>query len=74
MDNQHKLIKGYRDLSAEEIQSMNDVKAVGQQIGDTLAKLEGLPDIDKRWLAIGRTNLQQGIMAVVRAIAKPTSF
>lgn len=27
MDNQHKLIKGYRDLSQEEITLMNEIKA-----------------------------------------------
>lgn len=27
-----------------------------------------------RWLAIGRTQLQQGLMAVTRAVAQPTTF
>lgn len=27
-----------------------------------------------RWLAIGRTDLQTGLMALIRAVAKPTTF
>lgn len=29
---------------------------------------------DKRWVSIGATHLQQGFMAVIRGIAKPTTF
>jgi hypothetical protein len=29
---------------------------------------------DQRWLAIGATQLQQGFMALTRAIAKPEFF
>lgn len=32
MDNQHKKIKGYRDLSQAEIDLMNEVKAIGPQV------------------------------------------
>lgn len=32
MDNQHQKIKGYRELQQEEIDLMNDIKAVGLRI------------------------------------------
>lgn len=32
MDNQHKKIKGYRDLSQEEIDLMNRIKEKGQEL------------------------------------------
>jgi hypothetical protein len=32
MDNQHKHIKGYRDLSEDEIADMNAIKAQGEQL------------------------------------------
>lgn len=35
---------------------------------------DGPPRLDYRWIAIGETHLQQGIMALVRAVAQPTSF
>lgn len=74
MDNQHKLIRGYRELSQEEIDLMNKVKATGEQLGDLIDELRSLASTDKRWLAIGETDLQTGIMALVRSIAKPTTF
>lgn len=74
MENQHKHIKGYRDLTPEEISSMNTIKDMAEDIRVELEALESLPEVDKRWLAIGKTNLQQGFMAVIRSIAKPTTF
>ncbi|CAD6548754.1 hypothetical protein LMG28727_04886 [Paraburkholderia kirstenboschensis] len=74
MENQHQHIKGYRDLTPEEISSMNTIKDMAEDIRVELEALESLPEVDKRWLAIGKTNLQQGFMAVIRSIAKPTTF
>lgn len=74
VDNQHKKITGYRDLTEEEIALMNEGKQLSVSIGEYLAKLEAVSDIDKRWLAIGKTDLQKGFMAVIRSIARPTTF
>ena len=40
MDNQHKKITGYRDLSQEEIDAMNKSKALASQVGDFIQELE----------------------------------
>ena len=74
MDNQHKQIKGYRDLSQEEIDAMNAVKAEGERLGILIEELRENSDLDQRWVDIAETHLQQGIMAAVRSIAKPQSF
>ena len=74
MDNQHKLISGYRDLSQAEINAMNNIKALASKVGELLAELETITDIDQRWVSIAKTNLQQGFMAAVRAVAQPTTF
>ncbi len=74
MDNQHKQIKGYRDLSQEEIDLMNKVKAKGEELGELVEKLMETDGLDKRWIAIGKTHLQQGCMALVRGIAQPETF
>lgn len=74
MENQHKHIKGYRDLTPEEIAVMNDIKEVGERVGALLYELNGVPGVDLRWLAIGKTDLQQGFMALTRAVARPTTF
>jgi hypothetical protein len=74
LDNQHRKIKGYRELSTEEIELMNEVKELGAQVGELMAKLANTPDVDKRWLNIAKTDLQKGFMGAVRSIAKPDSF
>lgn len=67
-------ITGYRQLSAEEQELINEIKEQGNALGVALEAIEQMPGIDKRWLSIGRTHLQQGLMAVIRSIARPTSF
>ena len=74
MDNQHKQIKGYRDLSQEEIDLMNEAKSLAVQVGDLVAKIQATPLTDKRWASIGKTDLQKGFMSLIRAVAKPTTF
>ena len=74
MKDQHKLIKGYRDLSQAEIDAMNAVKAEGSRLGLLIGELRVDSNIDQRWVDIAETHLQQGIMAAVRSIAKPQSF
>jgi len=74
MENQHKKIKGYRDLSQQEVNDMNDIKAEGQRLKTVIAAMRSRKEIDQRWVSIAETHLQQGIMAAVRAIAQPDSF
>jgi GrpB-like predicted nucleotidyltransferase (UPF0157 family) len=74
MENQHKKITGYRDLSQDEIDLMNEGKALAQKVGEFVDKLQAHPETDKRWAAIGRTEAQQAFMALIRSVAKPTTF
>ncbi len=75
MDNQHRKIVGYRELNQEEINQMNKVKELGKLIGSLVEEMENKPiEFDKRWLAIGKTDLQKGLMALTRSIAQPTFF
>lgn len=81
MDNQHRKITGYRELSQDEINLMNEAKALGEQLGALVTRLEAAEFAqtsdqvpDKRNLALAKINLQQGMMWLVRSIAKPTSF
>jgi hypothetical protein len=39
MKDQHTLIKGYRNLSQEEIDLMNEIKLKGQELGQLVSKL-----------------------------------
>lgn len=74
VDNQHRAITGYRELTEAEIALMNEIKQHGKGLDALVAKLHGIAEADQRWVAIGRTELQQGLMALVRAVAGPTSF
>lgn len=74
MDNQHRKIVGYRELGAEEIALMNEIKTQGIVIGELVSRLRGNPAFDQRWVSIGATDLQTGLMALTRAVAKPEFF
>ena len=99
MDNQHRKISGYRELSQEEVDLMNRIKAKGTELlelQDELVSLLGAQEEEKqraasdaergealaelarfsyaepfRWAAIGKTDIQTGVMALVRAVAQP---
>ena len=102
MENQHRKIKGYRELSQEEIDLMNRIKTKGSELlllqcelvemlkkenSEKLAAAAGLNFADNdateelyrfqeaepnKWADIGRTDIQTGIMALVRAVAQPS--
>lgn len=94
MDNQHRKISGYRELSQKEIDLMNRVKQKGTELLEIQRELMDMLNkqhIEKamneaanpeelerfraaepqRWAAIGKTDIQTGIMALVRAVAQP---
>lgn len=74
MENQHRKIKGYRELSQKEIDLMNEIKTKGIELGELVAKLREADEIDQRWVSIGATDLQTGLMALTRSVAKPEFF
>lgn len=67
-------IAGYRSLTELELDWINRFKSEGEIIGKQIVELEKAGITDPRWVGIARTHLQQGLMAVTRAIAKPTTF
>lgn len=74
MDNQHKKIKGYRELSQVEIDLMNRIKEQGACLELMIADLDNLGSTDTVWLQQAEMQLKQGIMSAVRCVAKPQSF
>jgi hypothetical protein len=71
MENQHRKISGYRELSQEEINAMNNCKVVEMEVANLTKLIRSLPDTDQRAAALAVTNFQQGFMWLVRSIAKP---
>jgi hypothetical protein len=49
MDNQHQHIKGYRDLTAEEIALMNEGNALAEKCGEYVAKLRTYTPPPDEW-------------------------
>lgn len=88
MENQHRFIKGYRELSAEEIALMNEAKDLAEQVRSLvervvrlqetpLAEGDAPPTVTTdpgRAISIARTELQTGFMWLIRSIARPTTF
>lgn len=102
MENQHRKIRGYRELSQAEIDLLNRIKAKGAELlalqeevldslrlqhydknraaeaADHEERAAALTELNRfdgaeplRWAAIGKTDIQTGIMALVRAVAQP---
>ncbi|WP_346395234.1 Acb2/Tad1 domain-containing protein [Pseudomonas syringae] len=67
-------ITGYRQLSEEDAALMNEIKAHGVALGELVDRLSSRADLNQRWLDIGTTDLQTGLMALTRAVAKPSTF
>jgi hypothetical protein len=67
-------IIGYRQLTEAEAALMNQIKKHGMELAELVNKLRQNGTLDQRWVAIGTTDLQTGLMALVRAVAQPTTF
>lgn len=68
------MIKGYRELNQDEIDTINDIKRTANEVGEIIDGMAGWAEADQRWLAIAKTDLQKGFMSLVRAVAKPEGF
>ena len=88
MDNQHRKISGYRELSQEEIDLMNEIKEKGKKLGEVIAKVRmtrhtieandhEMEELDMerlKWAEEAEITLKTGIMQLVRAVALPAGF
>ena len=55
-------------------QQIDEANAHGSKTGD-FTEFQRITDAEPHhWVATGATNLQQGLMALTRAVAQPTSF
>lgn len=64
-------VGGYRPQSDENVQLVNQNKRMEEDVLQVLDDLATMEAVDKRWLAIGRTAIENGFMAVNRSIFKP---
>lgn len=72
VDNQHRQIPGYRDLSQDEVDTIANCKEMESTLVDFYSAIKrDHPDADPRDLAMARTHFEDGFIRLVRAIAKP---
>lgn len=71
MENQHRLVKGYNDLSQSEIDAINSIKLAEQDIGQLFQQIKAMPGVDQRAMVLAKTGLQEAFHWFVRAVAKP---
>lgn len=67
-------ITGYRQLNETEAALINEIKARGIELSELVQKLRSLENLDQRWISIGQTDLQTGLMALTRAVRQQTTF
>lgn len=80
-------LTGYRELTQQEIDLINKIKATGSVLESLIEEIHAhlnnqvgdAFDIDIdfepfRWLNLGKTDLQTGLMFLTRSVAQPTNF
>lgn len=67
-------VSGYQPQSNDAVHQVNRNKSIEERLLRELDHIAQTPGVDQRWLAIGRTAIEQGFMAVNRAIFRPTRF
>ena len=64
-------VPGYRAQSPEAVAAVTQAKMAEERVLRLLDQLATMPGIDGRWFAIGRSHIEQGFMAVNRAVFQP---
>lgn len=65
-------VSGYTTQSPAKVALVNQNKRLEEQILRQLDLMAVDLELDQRWLAIGRTEIQKGFMSINRAVFKPT--
>lgn len=64
-------VEGYKPQSTEKVDLVNENKRLEERVLRVIDSLAQNDEVDKRWLAIGRTHIEEGFMAINRSIFKP---
>lgn len=64
-------VRGYRDLTAEEVATINQLKLLQEQVARAWASVAMGDGVDPRKAAIARTHFEEGFSALVGSIARP---
>lgn len=64
-------VRGYRDLTPEEVATINQLKLLQEQVARVWASVVMGDGVDPRKAAIARTHFEEGFSALVGSIARP---
>ena len=65
-------VKGYSPQSQDNVDLVNANKVIEERVLRQLDFVGEFSDIDQRWLAIARTHIEQGFMALNRSVFRPS--
>lgn len=71
VDNQHKKIPGYRDLSEMDVRIIAAIKDLEATVGSIWAQHKDNPSYDQRNMALAKTYMEEAFSRWVKAVAKP---
>ena len=60
-------VHGYKPQLGDAVDAVNLNKLIEERILRRLDDMQGLVGIDQRWLALGRTHIEQAFMAIMRS-------
>lgn len=61
-------------MGEDAFRTIDRVKTLGSMLGALVEDMEVMPGVDQRWVKIGKTDLQKGIMGLVRSVANSGTF
>lgn len=64
-------IKGYRELSEDDVDVINHIKELEATVGQFWRDIVDNQPVDMRWASVAKTHFQEGFTALVRSIAQP---
>ena len=64
-------VAGYQAQKPKAVAAVNRHKEIEERLLRVLDELKRDDDVDQRWLATGRTDIEKGFMAINRAIFRP---
>lgn len=64
-------VHGYSAQTEDKVALVNKNKAAEELLLRELDAMKADPEIDQRWLAVGRTHIEQGFMTINRAVFRP---
>lgn len=64
-------VAGYTEQSSQRVAAVNGHKILEERLLRVIDALQHAGEADPRWLAIARTDLEKGFMALNRAVFQP---